>query len=192
MSHRFVAIIFVVVAAPTTLSLFFNRFGDQAPIRTAAALPLACRAKLILSFRANLAPRNGMREDVLLDSRSRNPVVADDTRGRGKRTMALEDSFEPNTTLDIIDILSVIAKKLRERRCQIIKRKELRHYPYLATVFKQFYETMTRRRYKVARVYLAVMLSIAKTLQPLDATHLAKELTMRTVMVQVNGTEQSE
>lgn len=136
MSHRFVALIIFVVVAPTAFSLFLNRLGGPAPIRAAAALPLACRAKLVLSFRANIAPRNSMRKNVLLDSRSRNPVVADDTRGRGKRTMALEDSFEPNTTLDIIDILSVIAKKLRELRCQIIKLKELRHYPYLATVFK--------------------------------------------------------
>jgi hypothetical protein len=67
-----------------------------------------------LSLRAVFTPRDGVRKDVSLDSGSWNPVSADDTRCRGKRAMALKDSFESDTTLNIINVLSVIAKELGE------------------------------------------------------------------------------
>jgi hypothetical protein len=117
--HRVVALVLIPLILPTAFSLFFSRPGDKGlTSRVAAFLPSTpSGTKLILSLRADFAPRNGVRKNISLDSRSRNPVSADDTRGSGKRAMTLEDSFEPNTTLDIIDVLSVIPKKLGKWLC---------------------------------------------------------------------------
>jgi hypothetical protein len=75
--------------------------------------------------------------------------------------MTLEYPFEANAALDIIDVLSVITKKLSGRRCEVTWMKNSDHNPHLTAILEHLYETMTRRRYKVARINLALIPLVA-------------------------------